>query len=471
MTTRPSQLPEWATVGPSVRQEPDVARKNSGWEGGDVPPEKEVNWFWNLVYQWIQHAATSGGSVYTDLAEAIGDVATDDVVTIWEDDGDLGAGRLHTQAVGSAPGKSAANRRGGIDCAGDLVVYAPGDDVDPIGILRDLSDIGSAGVTYTRTTTPGEMMALQTDGEITVGVYESTGPIYYVECWNATSGASIFQKSFGANDIYDIAIGPDHIYVVTTRTAAVGDIAANQQLQALNRSTGAVVWGYQHDSNNVALHAVCTNGRQVFVAGDAAPNATLTNANMRAIRASDGFDAAGDGGNGTDDEGLTWDKLIGEVFGAIRQLACGHGRVFTTHSDAAGAQVIAHGQATGAEDWTYVHPLASGSAYEGKQVCVDQDYVIVGFTDDSAAPTPGEINAFDPRDGTVIWRAFDQLGPSPVGCHRLCTDGSAVFAMSEGNAEVYRFTRGNVGYRARKSATDELDRLGRLIMQPTERRS
>lgn len=52
MATKPSTLPEWATVGADV-VEPLLAEKQLGWVLATRPPAQWFNWWQLLVYQWV----------------------------------------------------------------------------------------------------------------------------------------------------------------------------------------------------------------------------------------------------------------------------------------------------------------------------------------------------------------------------------------------------------------------------------
>lgn len=48
----PSTLPLWATNA-STTTEPTLGKKQAGWVAAEKPPAKWLNWWMNLVYQWI----------------------------------------------------------------------------------------------------------------------------------------------------------------------------------------------------------------------------------------------------------------------------------------------------------------------------------------------------------------------------------------------------------------------------------
>lgn len=49
----PVEFPEWATGGGAAIDEPLTAEKELGWVNAMKPPAGWLNWWMNLVYQWI----------------------------------------------------------------------------------------------------------------------------------------------------------------------------------------------------------------------------------------------------------------------------------------------------------------------------------------------------------------------------------------------------------------------------------
>jgi hypothetical protein len=50
---RPDDLPEWATSGSAVIDEPPTQKKQLGWEAFEKPSHGWFNYWWNLVYLWL----------------------------------------------------------------------------------------------------------------------------------------------------------------------------------------------------------------------------------------------------------------------------------------------------------------------------------------------------------------------------------------------------------------------------------
>jgi hypothetical protein len=61
MATKPSSLPQWATDG-GTTVEPSSGQKQTGWAVGTRPPARWMNWWKNLVYQWMQYLDAPAGT-------------------------------------------------------------------------------------------------------------------------------------------------------------------------------------------------------------------------------------------------------------------------------------------------------------------------------------------------------------------------------------------------------------------------
>ena len=68
MTTRPSDLPRWATTATGTDiTEPDTTKKDTGFRKvagtPEKPPYQDFNWLLNNIYQWLLHfSETNFGS-------------------------------------------------------------------------------------------------------------------------------------------------------------------------------------------------------------------------------------------------------------------------------------------------------------------------------------------------------------------------------------------------------------------------
>jgi hypothetical protein len=61
--SRPTQDPEWATDAAADIKIPTSGKKLLGWKSAERPPGQTLNWWQNLVYQWVAFfAAISSGA-------------------------------------------------------------------------------------------------------------------------------------------------------------------------------------------------------------------------------------------------------------------------------------------------------------------------------------------------------------------------------------------------------------------------
>lgn len=94
---KPTDLPVWATDAAydapgedwdteDTKVEPSVERQEEGWEPESFPPAEELNWWQNLVYQWILYldagefegdVSIEGNLEVGGRLDVVGDVATD----------------------------------------------------------------------------------------------------------------------------------------------------------------------------------------------------------------------------------------------------------------------------------------------------------------------------------------------------------------------------------------------------------
>jgi hypothetical protein len=55
MATRPTDFIEWEPANPADILEPSAPEKAAGWQASDIPPYTYFNWFWNLVWLWLEY--------------------------------------------------------------------------------------------------------------------------------------------------------------------------------------------------------------------------------------------------------------------------------------------------------------------------------------------------------------------------------------------------------------------------------
>lgn len=63
MAEKPNQLPEWATDPGADVVEPPEGKKQQGWIQGEKPPAGFFNWFFRLVYLWLDWLSWLGDEI------------------------------------------------------------------------------------------------------------------------------------------------------------------------------------------------------------------------------------------------------------------------------------------------------------------------------------------------------------------------------------------------------------------------
>ncbi len=429
VTEAPTETPNWAKDAaiPQDLVAPEPAKQDAGWAFLNPVPHQHVNWFWNLVSQWLQFLSATN-RVFNDLGTAIAFVedptnnaGVGDLLTVFEDDSANGPG-ITQATLGTAAGFSS----GYVDASGDVVAIADG-SVDPRLFKRDLSTL----IATLARTNSGVNNVIRTDGNTTVVGYD-----VFVEAFNI-AGVSLWVFDLGTVVAKDLCMSDGDVYVVHEITTAAGDVVADRHLHKLLLANGTIVWDYQHSTGG-ALRSVCTNGRQVFVGGDASTFASL--ATVRAVGANSGSDAAGEGGNGVNVDGFAWDSAQAPI--GDRVMDSDGLLLYIGGSDIVSQQLVAVGQAEGDLAWAYVHPDATQKALH---VSVDQTYVYATYGDNSGAPNVGFMRAHDKRTGVPSWQFGAPSGGGVAAGVCTVSDGQAVWYLGGvDDNNLRRLTRWNV---------------------------
>lgn len=67
----PSEYPEWADGGSAQLVEPVSGKKQVGWTSGEKPANQILNWWQNLVFQWVEWLDSYTQTIYADLVADI----------------------------------------------------------------------------------------------------------------------------------------------------------------------------------------------------------------------------------------------------------------------------------------------------------------------------------------------------------------------------------------------------------------
>lgn len=454
---RPTEQTDWATGAASITV-PTQAERDAGWIAEEDVDEGIANWFFNLLHLWNVFISKTT-AWYEDLEVAITGLSDGDWSTIWEDDNATGPGVVLVE-------KTTVNQsvRAFCDTTGDLTVIGIGDS-DPIALSvpRDLDGAESGGAptaTFTRTNSGAndETLWVITDGAFVVAGYQTLiGTQFYVECWNAVTGASVWVKDTGTRIPFDGCIAGDKVVFIHDETSAGNgvDLVNDRNLHAYTVSTGAFVWAYAHSATAGGTATVCSDGLRVYFVHTVA-STFGSGARIRSIRAADGFDVDNEGAStGVDTSGRAWNST--NAFTPLRQSATDGQRIYVVDT-AAGVKALGAGD--GATEWT--KGLPAGEV--GQDIVCDQDYVLVASNDEGATPE-GRLLALDKVTGHCLWRwAPTDLTADFAGMAAVTSDGSRVVCVARDEPRVYQLTRGNIPHPFRRR-TDQ-NGIRKLKMQP-----
>jgi hypothetical protein len=413
----PLKLPEWASSVLATTTEPPTQRKQLGHQFKLPPLFDEENYWKNLVYLWI--SAVKGAATFTDLETAV-DALTDPITgpleytaIIDEYDCDNAPGSVHTDVDTGAEVVS-------VDVTAASVVYL--ENAAAAGFAVERADCTTAIATYTKTAGAGTNYRIISDGRYTALAYGT-----FVELFNHTTGVSQWSYDHGGI-VYDIAMDGVRLYLVGESGTGT------KHARGITLATGVAAWSYQH--TGVALDelwSVATNGRQVFVAGNISGYAS--GANLRALEASTGNDAANEGGTAADTTGSAWDAATPGVVAANERLATDGRRLYCGFGAAGAVQL----EIRGCADGVVVASRSLGALVQS--VAVDQDMVVVS-TGVIGATYP--VFAFDKFTLAPLWRWYNTAAGVPNN-RSVASDGCAVFvgSVSTGTRSLSRIYRGN----------------------------
>lgn len=421
---------------------PGDTRLSHGHDPADPLPAESWNWYIQTIAEWLE--AVKGSQVFTAPDTAI--AAMVDSVTglpiyeccvVDEHDLDHEPGTIHTD---TNTGQSVLS----VACSGSFVAFAELAQGAGYAVERDTT---TAVATYTLTqgaATFDVYSRIITNGTYTVVCHHT-----YVECFDALTGVQAWFYDHGAQ-VYDIAMDGTRVYLVGEDGGA-----GFRHVEAVTLSTGVQAWFYRHTATGGdQVNAVATNGKQVFIAGNASSYGS--GATLRALVASNGYDAANEGGTGADTTGVAWDDVQATEQGYGMVLATDGESLWCGYDATAARQVERRGCADGSI-------LADAEIAGGNVVClaVDQRYL---YTTNTAADD-GTV-CFDKRTLSRVWRWLD---PAGGGVNAVSSDGFAVFIGCDTAARrLTRLYRGNRATRCRLcDPSDDFLPL-RLLLVPQE---
>lgn len=376
----------------------------------DIPPAGWVNWFWNLVGDWLTFLSTAP-TVYDTLQDAYADTTAGDIVIVDEKDGSLGA----------SPGESkASGLTAGIDvdalcCTGKSVIYASGANL--VELARD--DFATVIRTYAPTVV-GNITHVTSDGSVLVLI----AGFRYVECLRLSDGVSLWTYDATAAFAIGTACICRNRYVVAGSNGAGDDVAC------LNLATGALYWSFNHGAT---VYGIAAAGARVFLAGHASGFAS--GATLRCLRLDTGAAATNEGGAAVDATGTAWNQVQPDRQEHFNTLATDGRHLFCGMPLGAASQLEVRGCGDGEVLQSKVI-----TNYDVQGIAVDQGFVFVVA---ATAGALGRTMAFDRTSFAMAWAWAD-----PTYDHAfVAADGTGMFVgragLVAGQPALYRRHRGN----------------------------
>ena len=428
MTTRPTDIPVWATSGTIT--EPSSGQQAAGFLLQDFPPFQWVNWFWNRTALWAAHFA-GAASKFATLEDAASATQAggallnsgDTFILDEQQDSSVRFGETtHTANPGSMQNIIVANGRAVLLASGTVAeVYAYSRDLSTL--IRTFSD-ASVTLTYD---------AIASDGEIVVGV--SAGSKIVV--WNYHTGATLWTATASSTgNLEDIAIGADLLYFAYSFDGSGG----NGGVLAYNRAAPATqAWDFDHAGSSAGgVWSISYNGQYVFLIGDATGSAS--GATFRAINAVNGRDLTNEGGLGTEPD--AWNSTLNHGHGAGGRYLLSdlhHVYINDVNSGNIRRYGAVAGPALGAFNTDYTSIVAGTPNAVPRALAIDNDYLWAACEDTSSS------NGFLVGICKYSMRpsVINQLGSKDV--FYCDTDGHAVYmASNRSGAQFERIERGTL---------------------------
>lgn len=418
-------VPTWATAGGADIDVPSTQRQANGWIAEDIPPAGEINWFWNLLAQWVGWLRQSAAR-YTKLEDAINDTVVGDTVVLDEN------GSSDQLGSSYASGQGALNMEDA-DTTGLSIILLPEATGNPYEV--DRQTMLTTVRTFVKTTAGVSNQRVRSDGYYVVAAYGQ-----YIECWRRDTGASLWQRNLGATfSSSDICIHRGEVIVVGT------DSGAGVNVFSLSRSAGTISWSKNHGA---AAQACCARGDLIFICGSASSFAS--GATLRALRFSNGADATGEMGT-ADTTSTTWNVVQAVVQARRRTLATNGKFLFLGYSSTAAVQWEARSLANGGA--VYSQAIAG---YSTNTLAVDQDHCYwVGASGGGI----GRLFIFNGDGAGIVYRQDE----TAVNLISICSDGTAFYLIRNNvgaTAGIMRRYRDNrVGLWRRMDPTVSPDNL------------
>lgn len=390
----------WGDTAPAGDvTEPIDAQKAAGYKKGQPDPHDEYNW---LLQQLGRLTRASGG--FESLQDAVEGLDAGDTGIVSETDLDGVPGQVDQErTMGWVPAS--------IDVTGKSIVLADG-GTTAIAVERDTI---TTAITSYALLLAGNIRRIISDGIHTAIIYGIN-----VQLFNHDTGASVWTYTCGGGFTpNDVAMDANLVYVVSSIPDAAG-----HYLLALDRTTGAKVWGYNHGS---LLFTVATDGEQVYVAG-------ASGTGLNTVRAL-GTIGAGAGVVGWSTLAATVPALTG--YGV---LVCDRRRVYV----ASGTTVYSLSRFDGSLLRSVnVSPVAGDTV---RCLAIDQSWLYVSMNSSGGADAR-RCWAHDKETLDRVWVHLKITGATTHLPQFIASDGCRLFVASNplgsGGANVLKVIRGN----------------------------
>lgn len=425
----------WAESPPSGRTAivaPSAQRQAEGWVENRPLSAEEINWLWNAVGGVTQRVAKF--ATQEDAAETL----SEGMSCILDEDSE---GEPFAQEGFSVAGGTAEGR---IDVDSRYVYITAGAFAERFDRAPSGSTVPPSGRTqYSPSPSGSTARAVVTDGTTVFLAVDDR-----VVAFDAATASQLWDYDHGAA-VHDLALVDD------TRVAMCGALGTgNYHVRMLSKSGGAVSGSYQHHSTAGVVYAIASNGRQIFIAGDASDY--TSGATIRGLRNVGGLFRAAttEGGATATTSGMAWDDARFGTTVRHAALACDRRRLAVLHPESALVQV----ELRCAADGTVLQTREI--AEEPRGVAMDHSYVYVSCSDSLSTTPTGFVEVYALPDLAYCHRIYSDgsgytTGDPDEGVFGVASDGTAVFAREVLHGVVTRH-RVPAGARlwARVDATD-----------------
>lgn len=402
----PTEVPNWANSAAAADvATPPAATQAAGWPAGLKPPHEWVNWFWQLVSQWLTYIAAGGHpGTATWIDEAYAAVGDGELIWVWHPNAGQGGSQYDAINLGAAAVD--------MDVDGVHVYYL----TSTAGYRRDRRGGGST-VTYTPSDT-GTLRSIASDGQLVVLAYGDVVEAFSID------GTSLWTYDHGAavNDVAIYKPGGASQPQVFLCGAADG---TGHSAKSLEGDDGTLVWEYNHGGT---LQAIAAGANRCFIAGAASSHGS--GATLRALRAFNGADAANEGGTLADTLAMAWDVVQATAQATPHTLATDGLRLVCGYPSTATFEIDVRGVGDG------LVGVERTLAQSVRGVAIDQGLILAAI---ETGAGDGYVAALEFGTLATLWRTVTHTGSVPTA---VASDGQGVFYSTGTTTSLHWCSRG-----------------------------